>query len=430
MTEVKEIVFEITYSGCYQGSTFLKEAKMRCIPIIFKATMLLFLILMLPRLVLAAKRQDLGQAGEMIVSDRTLSDMKETETAMLAQWKKESAGQSRRFIGGGKYIDPNGEEWKYSVVLPSKMEPGKKYPVFLGMTTYALSMSESQEQYPCYTMACFSPASVISLKKDGKGYDTIKDYKSVLAAGYKAVIDKALAANPGMDASRIYVEGASKFGATAWLAAYNYPDTFAAVVCNVGGTELNKALQVAARNIGVCLYYGVLDGGEPDFQKHLYSHTAPYLYKALTEAGYTPFYTKFLYGDHRSYGFSDSPKNPAWNDFTRLRKWLFEQKKPAADWPIINSPSAAAATVGKPFTYTITADSKPTSFKAVLTSEHIEDNNGKLLPVTVELPRGLSLDSKTGILSGTPSEAGNFFIRLNAINDKGTGITTLLLTVK
>ena len=126
---------------------------MRCIPIIFKATMLLFLILMLPRLVLAAKMQDLGQAGEMIVSDRTLSDMKETETAMLAQWKKESAGQSRKFIGGGKYIDPNGEEWKYSVVLPSKMEPGKKYPVFLGMTTYALFLRPQRSRYGYRTRA-------------------------------------------------------------------------------------------------------------------------------------------------------------------------------------------------------------------------------------------------------------------------------------
>ena len=368
--------------------------------------------------------------AEMIVSDRTMEDLKEAEAAKLEQWRKESAGESKRFTGGGKYTDPSGNEWKYGVTQPANAEPGKKYPVFLGNTGWALSMRESQEKYPCYVMAVYAPPSVITPKEGGGGYVTPPAYKSIIAAGYKACIDKALADNPGMDPSRVYVEGASKFGATAWLAVYNYPDTFATVICNVGGTDLCKALQVASRQIGVCLYYGVLDGGEVDFKKTPYGRTAPFIFKVLTEAGYHPMYVKYLHGDHHEYGFTDSPKNPEWNDFIRLRKWLFEQRKPAMDWPVINSPSAAAATVGKPFTYTIAAGNGPKSFGAVLTIEHAEDNTGKVKEPEPPLPKGLSLDPKTGILSGTPAEVGTFFIRLNAVNDKGTGITTLELTVK
>lgn len=178
--------------------------------------------------------------AEMIVSDRTMDDMKEAEAFMQAQWRKASAAESRRFTGGGKYIDPNGGEWKYGVTQPAKLEPGKKYPVFLGNTGCALALPASQEKYPCYILTCYPPQTVITAKAGG-GYVTLRDYKSVLAAGYKAAVDQALAANPGMDASRVYVEGASKFGATAWLAAYSYPDTFAAVISNVGGTDHCKA---------------------------------------------------------------------------------------------------------------------------------------------------------------------------------------------
>jgi len=88
------------------------------------------------------------------------------------------------------------------------------------------------------------------------------------------------------------------------------------------------------------------------------------------------------------------------------------------------------ATVGKPFKYAITASNQPKSFTAVITLEHAEDENGIVEKPDHDLPEGLSLDAKTGILSGTPAEAGRFFIRINAVNDKGAGITTLFLTIK
>ena len=155
---------------------------------------------------------------------------------------------------------------------------------------------------------------------------------------------------------------ASKFGATALIAAYNYPDTFAAVMPPVGGCDACKAVAIAERKIGMWFFYGILDGGEVDFNKTPYGRGGPHLYKAVTNAGYDAMLTIYDKGDHHEYGFSDSANNPQWNDFTRLRKWLFARKKPPMNWPVVNSPSAVAATLGQPFTYKITADKQANSF--------------------------------------------------------------------
>jgi len=360
-------------------------------------------------------------------SDRTMEDMKEAEAALKEQqqtdWKAAPLKSK-----GGTYADPNGYEFKYGMTRPAKMEDGKKYPVFIGNTSWTLTTADSQAKYPCYILNVYQSETLLKPKPGGGGYEAPPDYKTVIAAAYKAVLDKMLAEDPAMDGSRVYVEGASKFGATALLAAYNYPDSFAAVVPPVGGSDACKAVAIAERKIGAWFLYGLKDGGEPDYKK--YGRTGPHLYKAIIDAGYEANLTIYNVGDHHEYGFSDSLKNPEWNDFTRMREWLFAQKKPPMTWPVINSPSAVAATVGKPFTYTITADKSAKSFRAIITIEHAEDKDGKVAKPDPELPKGLFLDAKTGVLSGTPVEAGRFFIRLTAASDKGEGLTTLMLTVK
>ena len=80
--------------------------------------------------------------------------------------------------------------------------------------------------------------------------------------------------------------------------------------------------------------------------------------------------------------------------------------------PVITSAANANATVGLSFAYTITASNTPTSFGAA------------------NLPAGLSLNSTTGVISGTPTTLGITTITLSAINDAGTGTQTLTLTVK
>ncbi|MDA1340567.1 MAG: DNA/RNA non-specific endonuclease [Verrucomicrobia bacterium] len=79
--------------------------------------------------------------------------------------------------------------------------------------------------------------------------------------------------------------------------------------------------------------------------------------------------------------------------------------------PVITSPTSSIATADNSFTYTITASNSPTSFAA----------SG--------LPQGLSLNSTSGVISGTPTVVGQFVVALTASNAEGDGMGTLALTV-
>jgi hypothetical protein len=92
-------------------------------------------------------------------------------------------------------------------------------------------------------------------------------------------------------------------------------------------------------------------------------------------------------------------------------KVLFLSVSAAASAPVITSATSASGKVGDYFKYQITADNKPTDFSA----------DG--------LPAGLSVDSYTGLISGTPSAAGSYSVTLYAINTQGMTTATLNLTV-
>jgi len=79
--------------------------------------------------------------------------------------------------------------------------------------------------------------------------------------------------------------------------------------------------------------------------------------------------------------------------------------------PVISSPVTASGVVGQFFQYQITAANGPQSFGA----------SG--------LPLGLMIDTQSGLISGTPREAGTYRIDLSATNSGGTGVKVLTLTI-
>jgi len=79
--------------------------------------------------------------------------------------------------------------------------------------------------------------------------------------------------------------------------------------------------------------------------------------------------------------------------------------------PVITSATSVSGEVGVVFSYQITATNDPTSFSAT------------------GLPSGLSIDTTTGAISGTPASNGTSSVTIGATNAGGTGTATLNLTV-
>ena len=83
----------------------------------------------------------------------------------------------------------------------------------------------------------------------------------------------------------------------------------------------------------------------------------------------------------------------------------------AAPKPKITSATTASGTIGVAFTYQITADQAITTWGAA------------------GLPAPLSVNTSTGLISGTPTTVGTFSVTLSATNGNGTGTATLTLTI-
>ena len=79
--------------------------------------------------------------------------------------------------------------------------------------------------------------------------------------------------------------------------------------------------------------------------------------------------------------------------------------------PAITSAASASGTVGSSFSYQISATNSPTSYGAT------------------GLPAGLTVNTGTGLISGTPTTAGTSTVTLSATNTGGSGTATLTLTI-
>jgi len=79
--------------------------------------------------------------------------------------------------------------------------------------------------------------------------------------------------------------------------------------------------------------------------------------------------------------------------------------------PVITSSTSASGTVGTAFSYQITASNSPTSYSAT------------------GLPSGLSVNTGTGAITGTPGAGGTSSVTIGATNAGGTGTATLTLTI-
>lgn len=96
----------------------------------------------------------------------------------------------------------------------------------------------------------------------------------------------------------------------------------------------------------------------------------------------------------------------AWTD-TKTLTWTITGTS-AGNPPVITSALAATGEVGVSFSYSITATNSPTSYAAG------------------NLPPGLTVNTSTGVISGTPTTAGVWGVTISATNGDGTGPSAIL----
>ena len=90
---------------------------------------------------------------------------------------------------------------------------------------------------------------------------------------------------------------------------------------------------------------------------------------------------------------------------------LLSYDSAASTVPLITSADTETVQVGKPFTYHIVASNSPTSYAAV------------------GLPAGLTINTATGLISGTPTTVGDTNVILGATNANGTSNASLEIIV-
>jgi uncharacterized delta-60 repeat protein len=79
--------------------------------------------------------------------------------------------------------------------------------------------------------------------------------------------------------------------------------------------------------------------------------------------------------------------------------------------PAITSANASSGSLGTPFSFAVAATKSPTFFFAA------------------GLPPGLSINSSSGVISGTPTSAGTYTVTITAGNSSGSTTSTLVITV-
>jgi PKD repeat protein len=79
--------------------------------------------------------------------------------------------------------------------------------------------------------------------------------------------------------------------------------------------------------------------------------------------------------------------------------------------PIVNSSSTVAGTSGTPLSFTVTATQSPKTFSAT------------------GLPAGLSINSTTGVISGTPTGIGTYSVMVTVSNGGGSTVSALTISI-
>lgn len=223
---------------------------------------------------------------------------------------------------GGEYRE---EPFRYRVLKPQTVEPGKKYPVILFLhgagergtenrlqllyLPELMAKPENRKKFPCFLIApqCRPEKQWVNVPWT-ETKSTLPEKPSDQLQAAMGMLDDVLEKYP-IDRSRVYLTGLSMGGYGCWDAAARWPERFSALAPICGGGDEATAPRFA--KLPVWAVHGDADTVVPVVRSRK-------MVAALKAAGGSPVYVELKGVGHNSW-------TPAYNDAEGLLPWLFEQ---------------------------------------------------------------------------------------------------------
>ena len=223
---------------------------------------------------------------------------------------------------GGEY---KAEAFRYRLLKPQPIEPGKKYPVIVFLhgagergTDNRLQLlyfpemmakPENRQKFPCFLIApqCRPEKQWVDVPWSAPK-STLPERPSDQLLAAMGMLDDVLAKYP-VDRSRVYLTGLSMGGYGCWDAAARWPDRFSALAPICGGGDEATAARFA--RLPVFAVHGDADAAVPVARSRN-------MIAALKAAGGSPTYVELKGVGHNSW-------TPGYNDPGGLVPWMFKQ---------------------------------------------------------------------------------------------------------
>jgi len=217
--------------------------------------------------------------------------------------------------------------WRYRVLRPIRIEPGKTYPVVLFLHGAGERGTENErqlkylpqwlaepamrEKHPCYVVApqCRSDHRWVEVSWGDAASTPQSPQMTADLAAAVAALDDVLAME-ATDADRVYLTGLSMGGFGAWDLAARMPERFAAMLPICGGGDEAKAAKLIG--LPIWCFHGAND-------KVVLPERSRRMVAAVKAAGGAPRYSELAGVGHDSW-------TPAYRDPAVL-EWLFSQRR-------------------------------------------------------------------------------------------------------
>ena len=218
--------------------------------------------------------------------------------------------------------------FKYRLLTPEKIEPGKKYPVVLflhgagergnddtAQLKYLptwMAAPKMRAAYPCFLIApqCPSGEKWVDSPWNKRTSQPLPDKMSQPMKIAVGILDDVIKTEP-VDKHRIYLTGLSMGGYGTWDLAERMPDRFAAVAPICGGGDDSKADRLV--KIPLWCWHGDADPAVP-------IERSRQMIAAIEKAGGHPKFTVLPGVGHNSW-------TKAYTDPHGVIPWMFEQRK-------------------------------------------------------------------------------------------------------